>query len=101
MNQLAIPPEELWKELASEEGPILIDIRREEERNLCRIEKSLWIPVLDLPLQVDRLFGLGQLVVFCHYGVRSREIAKWLRELGIAARFLTGGAASFISDENG
>ena len=87
--------------LDSDKDIVLIDVRPAEERAVFLIEDSVWIPAMDLPPQVHRLFALGQLVVFCNYGDRSRAVAKWLRTIGIEAQFLIGGAQRFGSGGNG
>ena len=101
MKHLAIQPHELRELLDSDKDIVLIDVRPAEERAVFSIEDSVWIPAMDLPPQVYRLFELGQLVVFCNYGDRSHGIAKWLRNLGIDIRFLCGGAERFVSGGNG
>ncbi len=101
MNHLAIHPHELRELLESDKDIVLIDVRPAEERAVFSIEDSLWIPAMDLPPQVRRLFSLGHLVVFCKYGDRSLKVAKWLRKLGINTQFLIGGAARFVSGGKG
>ena len=72
----------------------LVDCREQEERQLVRLEPSLHVPMSKLPegLQALDEHKASPLVVYCHHGIRSQNVATWLREQGFAdVRSLAGG----------
>lgn len=101
MNNLAIHPVELRKLLQNEEEVVLIDIRPKRENQWFTIEEAICLPELELPQQIHRLQNLGRLVVFCHDGKRSRQVAQWMGGLDMDVRFLVGGVEQFVSEESG
>ena len=78
------PPFEISvEELAGHEGPItVLDVREAWEREVCRLESSLAIPLPELPQRLAELPREGMLVVLCHHGMRSAHAAGWLRANG-------------------
>ena len=68
---------------------VLLDVREDEERDLCVITApegvlDLHIPMAQVPLRVDELATLdGPIVVYCHHGVRSMVVARWLAGRGL------------------
>lgn len=90
---LEVDPQEAQRRLNS--GAILIDVREPEEYAMARIDGARLIPMQEIPVEIQKLEGLageGELLLFCHHGVRSLQAAQWLREHGIANCFsVTGG----------
>jgi rhodanese-related sulfurtransferase len=79
---------------------VLIDVREPFERDLCAIEMpqgtlDLHIPMRSIPARLPEIRSSaeqGEIVVYCHHGVRSRAVVDWLKAQGIASvRNLTGG----------
>ena len=74
---------------------VLIDCRTVEERMLASIDGSLHIPLDEIPARLGEIEALedeGEVVVYCHAGVRSMHAAVFLREQGIdSARSMAGG----------
>jgi len=67
---------------------VLIDVREPEEFAVTRIEGTTLIPMRDIPASLQQLeakAGEATLIVFCHHGIRSLNVAHWLREQGVAA----------------
>jgi rhodanese-related sulfurtransferase len=71
-------------------GPlVLLDVREENEREWCVIGSTggvldLHIPMSQIPLRIADLAGeRGPIVVYCHHGVRSMAVARWLTERGV------------------
>lgn len=64
----------------------LLDVRLPQERELARIEPSLFIPLQELEERVQELEGWREkaLVVYCHHGVRSDYAVRFLTHLGFA-----------------
>ena len=62
----------------------LIDCREPWENELVRLDESILIPMNDTPGRIDELRAMeGQLVVYCHHGVRSLHVVQWLRAQGL------------------
>jgi len=76
-------PEELVDMLARGERVLLVDVREEVEREICRIDGSVSIPLSRLWDEVDRLAEAGKVVLLCHTGFQSWRAAQMLREMGL------------------
>ena len=93
---MEVSTEEL-NELMKREGPRpfrLIDVREEEEFNICRLEWAELIPLAMLAQEVPkRLIDKDKpVVVYCHHGLRSSYAAEYLRSQGYENVYnLTGG----------
>ncbi len=78
----------------NEQKPLLVDCREQEERELANIDKSVHLPMSNLPEGMEVLAGQEQapIVVYCHHGIRSQNVAAWLTQQGFGnVRSLTGG----------
>jgi len=71
-----------WREDATREPPLLVDVREPWEFDLCRIEGSLLVPLGELPRRVDELPRDRPLVMVCHTGRRSQNAAMFLAQSG-------------------
>lgn len=83
---LEITPQEVKRRQDSGEKLYLIDVREPEEYQLVHLENSELIPMRTVPAALQRLEARadeGPLIVYCHHGVRSLNVASWLREQGI------------------
>jgi adenylyltransferase/sulfurtransferase len=91
-----VTPEEL-REFMNRPGPRdfrLIDVREEDEFQICRLEWAELIPLSRLPEQAPRrLVDKDRtIVVYCHHGMRSQHACDWLRRAGYQNVLnLTGG----------
>jgi adenylyltransferase/sulfurtransferase len=88
-----ITPEQL-SELLKERQPLrLIDVREEEEWDICRLpEDELYPMSLLQDLQEELIETEEPIVVYCHHGIRSASVCSQLRYLGKANVFnLSGG----------
>ncbi len=74
---------------------ILLDVREPQEYALTRIDGSLLIPMNSIPGELQKLEALADeadILVLCHHGVRSLQVAAWLQARGIEnAVSITGG----------
>ena len=79
-----LAPTELarWREDASREPPVLVDVREPWEFDLCRIEGSILVPLGELPRRVEELPRGRTLVMVCHTGRRSQNAAMFLAQSG-------------------
>ncbi len=81
--------------LDAEPGTILLDVREPQEYALAHIDGSLLIPMNSVPAELQKLEGLADdadILVLCHHGVRSLQVAAWLQANGIEnATSIAGG----------
>ncbi len=70
--------------LENEEDFLLIDCREPAEHSFCRIEGAWLVPMNDTPHRIAELepYRDRPIIVFCHLGVRSFQVASWLRMEG-------------------
>jgi adenylyltransferase/sulfurtransferase len=87
-----ISPQSLVARLALGDHPVIIDVREPYEWAIARLPEARLVPLDALPEEVPTLDREGELVVYCHHGVRSAAAVAWLRDQGFArVRNLTGG----------
>lgn len=87
-----ITPQELKARLDAGRPPVLLDVREEWETRLCRLPNAIHIPIEEIEGRVEELDPEDDIVVYCHQGVRSAAVARWLQGLGFrSVRNLAGG----------
>ncbi|MGA2418443.1 MAG: rhodanese-like domain-containing protein [Candidatus Acidiferrum sp.] len=92
MNELQITPAEAKAHLDSGAPVLLVDVREPWETQLCQIAGAQLIPMGSIPNNLQRLDVEGAVICYCHHGVRSLDVAVWLRSQGVeGARSLSGG----------
>ncbi len=70
----------------------LVDVREPWEYATAKIDGSLFIPMGDIPARVQELDPDDRVIVVCHHGVRSLNVAAWLRQQGYEkAQSMAGG----------
>lgn len=83
---LEIVPAEVKRRLDAREKIRLIDVREPFEFQQARIEGAELVPMRTVPAELASLgTGAAPLVVICHHGMRSLQVASWLREQGVEA----------------
>jgi rhodanese-related sulfurtransferase len=100
MNQPASRPpievscQEVRARLDAERPPLLLDCRERDEYQLVHIADSRLIPMSELQTRVSELQAEreAEIVVYCHHGGRSLQVAYWLAQQGFAhVQSLAGG----------
>ena len=80
------------KRLLDEGGPLaLLDVREDDERAYCALPapkcgQDLHVPMDTIPAALEDLRSAAEslpLVVYCHHGVRSMAVARWLVAKGM------------------
>lgn len=71
---------ELKRRLDAGEQLTLLDVREPDEVAICRIEGSTWIPMREVPNRAGELPDGVPIVVYCHAGMRSAQVVRYLRE---------------------
>ena len=83
MLDYEITPAQLASEMAGGKELVLLDVREPEEYALTRIEGSILMPMGDVPGRANHdLDPDAHIVTICHHGVRSMNVAVWLRNQG-------------------
>lgn len=92
MLDFEITPEQLAS-LKTQKEMVLLDVREPWEFDAARIEGSLLMPMGDIPSRAfQELDPEAHIVTICHHGVRSLNVAVWLRNQGFeGAQSLAGG----------
>jgi adenylyltransferase/sulfurtransferase len=87
-----ISVEELRARWDRGDRPFLLDVREPMESAIVRLPGAVLIPMGDLPARQTELNPDGEIVVYCHHGVRSASAVSFLRSQGFRfARNLRGG----------
>lgn len=79
-----IRPAELkaWLDDPGREKPLLLDVREPWEYNIVHIEGSRLLPMRQVPAALDTLDAEREIIVICHHGIRSRQVARFLIDQG-------------------
>ncbi len=91
-----ISPVELSHALDCRDAPLLLDVREPMEFKINRLPNSVLIPFGNLPDRLGEIDATRDVVVYCHYGIRSVRAVELLRAAGFRARNLHGGIAAWI-----
>ena len=59
---------------------VLLDVREPQEVALVRIAGAVHIPMGDIPGRVHELDPDADIVVYCHHGIRSANVAGFLMQ---------------------
>ena len=73
---------ELKSKLDAGESVTVLDVRESWEYELCHIEGSTHIPMGQIPNTALGLDRNAEIVVLCHHGARSRQVATFLEQTG-------------------
>jgi rhodanese-related sulfurtransferase len=92
MDDLEITPAETKRRLDVGEKLLLVDVREQWEFDICRIEGARLIPMGSIPSNLQALDIDEEVICYCHHGMRSFDVAVWLRSRGVErAKSLAGG----------
>jgi len=70
----------------------LVDVREDWEAAIARLAGAMHIPMGQIAARLQELDPTKPVVVYCHHGIRSLNVALALRSRGFAdARSLRGG----------
>jgi rhodanese-related sulfurtransferase len=92
MANIEITPRDTQDLLARNKEVLFLDVREPWEYDASHIDGSVLIPMREIPSNLQRIENSDQIVVFCHHGMRSLDVAAWLRTQGVeGARSMAGG----------
>lgn len=84
--------QQLHERLARGDAPVILDVREPWEVEICALPGSTFIPMGEIPANAERLPKDKDIVVLCHHGMRSFQVALYLQRLGLSKLYnLTGG----------
>jgi rhodanese-related sulfurtransferase len=80
MREISV--QDLNARLKAGETLVLLDVREPWERNLCALPNSLHAPMQQVPTVINTLNAAAEVIVYCHTGVRSFHVGKFLEHNG-------------------
>lgn len=99
MQQLPARELAAWLADPSRQPPVLLDVREGWEVELCSLPGALHIPMGLVPSRTAELDPASALVVICHHGMRSMQVAMFLERQGYGTLYnLTGGVAAWADE---
>jgi rhodanese-related sulfurtransferase len=81
-NAQDLTPAEYVERTVRGETWLLIDVREPWEHALASVAEAMLIPMGDVPARVEELDRSLPVAVLCHSGIRSAQVAGWLRYQG-------------------
>jgi len=63
--------------------PLLLDVREPWEFEIAHIDNSVLLPMHQVPSSLDQLIANQEIVLICHHGIRSRQVAYFLESAGL------------------
>ena len=79
------------KKMVQNNEVVLLDVREPYEIEICNVKGSLFIPMNEIPQNIEKLDKEKKYAVMCHSGVRSLHVSNYLNSLGYSALNVTGG----------
>ncbi len=90
-EELEIDPQSLRGMIESKQPFFFLDCREPHEFEAARIDGATLIPMREIPRRLDEIPRDRPVIVYCHHGMRSMDVAVWLRNQAVEARSLAGG----------
>jgi rhodanese-related sulfurtransferase len=88
-----ISADQLKQLLASDNPPLLLDVREQWEYDTAHIDGAKLMPMGDVPSRAHQELDEEEpVLVLCHHGARSLSVTAWLRNQGFEkAQSVSGG----------
>ena len=94
-----ISPQELKEKLDKKEKIVVLDVREDFERDICKIGNSTHIPVGQVMERYSELNPSDEIVTYCHKGGRSAYTTEFLIEKGYKnVKNLRGGINAWANE---
>jgi len=88
-----------WLADESRPDPVLLDVRGPAELEICQLDNSLHIPMHLVPMRLAELDPAQEVVVICHHGARSMQVAMFLERNGFGSVYnLMGGVEAWAGE---
>ena len=89
---MEISAAELKARMDAGTAPLLIDCRWPQEFEINRLPGAVLVPMDRAAEMVEEYDSAAEIVVYCHHGIRSLNVAMFLRSQGFMnTRSLAGG----------
>lgn len=75
-------PAELKALMDAGEPPVLVDVREDWELDIAALDGAQHIPMDEIPGRIAELDRDADIVVYCHTGARSGQVAMFLARSG-------------------
>ncbi|WXT99796.1 MAG: Sulfurtransferase [Catillopecten margaritatus gill symbiont] len=62
--------------------PLLLDVREQWEWDKCHFENSKLLPMGQIMANIDSLDKSEEIVIICHHGIRSMQVARYFDSIG-------------------
>jgi rhodanese-related sulfurtransferase len=82
MKQLTPAELAAWIADKSRAKPLLLDVREPWEFQTCNIAGSVHVPMGEIPVRAGEVDQTAEVVVICHHGGRSMQVAMFLEKNG-------------------
>ena len=73
-----ISVQELKEQLDAGNACVLLDVREPEEVAIASLTNAVHIPMGEIPGRLHELDPDANIVVYCHHGIRSMQVANFL-----------------------
>lgn len=80
VEQLSV--HDLKKKMDAKENFTLVDVRQQNELDICKFENALHIPLHEFAARFSELDKSQEIIVTCHHGGRSQQAANFLVQQG-------------------
>lgn len=77
-----LEPAELRARLARGDAITILDVREHEELRLAAFPGARHVPMGEIPARLGEFDRSAELVVVCHHGIRSAQVAMYLARAG-------------------
>ncbi|MCG2575532.1 sulfurtransferase [Dechloromonas sp. XY25] len=99
MQQLSVQQLAEWLADDKRPDPVLLDVREPWELELCRLAGSQHIPMHLVPMRCAEIDTDRDIVVICHHGARSMQVAMFLERQGFDSVLnLSGGVDAWAGE---
>lgn len=99
IEPLPAPALRQWLDDDSRDAPLILDVRERWECDICVLPDARWMPMQEVPARWSELPREQDIVVVCHHGMRSLQIAHYLERAGLTRLYnLSGGIAGWANE---
>ena len=78
---LDLTPEAL-EEYLEFNKPLLLDVREQWEWDKCHFDTARLLPMGQIMANIDSLDKTAEMVIICHHGIRSMQVARYFESIG-------------------
>ncbi len=81
LAMLDLTPEAL-EEYLEFNKPLLLDVREQWEWDKCHFDAARLLPMGQIMENIDSLDKAAEIVIICHHGIRSMQVARYFESIG-------------------